>query len=166
MEQKRMTKEQFGVGWLILTAQPWGRYYRGNSVEATIQLELYYKHVDKANAVVWQAVCEYHAQGDHWPSLNELKQSLVNNGGYVERNTLALPSKFRFEEAPWPLKACWTYQQQHECSLKESVLAVLPVWIKDNPNHEDFVEASQFLEKAKANFGMTAQAGNVRAAGV
>lgn len=162
MEQKRMTKEQFGVGWMILTAQPWGRSYRGATAEATIQLELYYKHVDKANPVVWQAVCEHAAQGDHWPSLSELKQTLNNNGGYARPEQVVITSRFSFQEAPWPLKACWTYQKQHECSLKDAALAVLPVWLKDNAHHEDYVDAALFLEKAKTNFGVTGKTGNVR----
>lgn len=162
MEQKRMSKEEFFKGWVLLTSQPWGRSYRGATAEATIQMELYFKHVDKANAVVWQAVCEYHAQSDHWPSLSELKQALVNNGGYIRPEQLAIASRFSFQEAPWPLKACWTYQGQHECSLKEAVLAVLPIWLKDNGQHEDYADAVALLEKAKQNFGVTGKAGNIR----
>lgn len=162
MEQKRMTKEQFGIGWILLTSQPWGRSYRGATVEATIQLELYYKHVDKANAFVWQAVCEQAAQGDHWPSLSELKQSLVHNGGYPRPEQVAIPSRFSFQEAPWPLKACWTYQTEHSCTLKDAALAVLPVWLADNAQHEDYANAAQFVEKAKQNFGLPmGQRGNV-----
>lgn len=160
--QKRMTKAEFGVGWMLLTAQPWGRSYRGATAEASIQLELYYRHVDKANPVVWQAVCEQAAQGDKWPSLSELKQSLVNNGGYVRPEQVAIPSRFSFQEAPWPLKACWTYQRDRECSFKDAALAVLPVWLKDNGQHEDYADAAQLLERAKQNFGMTAKAGNIR----
>jgi len=150
------------TGWILLTSQPWGRFYRGSDVETTIQVELYYKHVDRANPVIWQAVCEHHAQGDHWPSLSELKASLVNNGGYFKADTIALPKHLRYEESPWPLRACFTYQEQHGGTLKEAALAVLPVWIKDNAHHEDYADAAQFLEKAKQNFGMKATAGNVR----
>ena len=162
MVRKRMSKDEFFKGWVLLTSQPWGRAYRGNDPEATIQLELYYRHVDKANPVVWQAVCEYHAQGDRWPSLTDIKASLVNNGGYVQENVLALPRHLRFDEAPWPLKACWTYQEEHGCTLKDAALAVLPVWCKENAHHEDYPDAVGFLGKAKQNFGITAKAGNVR----
>lgn len=161
--KKRMTKEQFGVGWILLTSQPWGRAYRGNTVEATIQLELYYKHVDQANPIVWQAVCEHAAQGDKWPSLSELKASLVNNGGYVERDTRALPSRFQFEEMSWLLKAVWTYAQEHDCTVKAAALEVLPVWLKENPHHEDVGHVAQFLDQARANFGVIGKPGNVRA---
>jgi len=162
MDQKRVSKEEFFKGWVLLTNQPWGRSYRGATAEATIQMELYYKHVDKANAVVWQAVCEQAAQGDHWPSLSELKQSLAHNGGYARPEQLVITSRFSFQEAPWPLKACWTYQRDKECSFKDAALAVLPVWIKDNGQHEDYADAAQLLEKAQNNFGLTGKAGNLR----
>lgn len=151
-----MTKEEFARGWAILTAQPWGKSYRGNTPEATIQVELYYKHVNRANPLVWQAVCESHAQGDRWPGLAELKTSLQANGGYAREDVKKLegPFGFAWEESPWPLKACWTYQKEHECSLREAVLAVLPVWLKENIGHEDYDHAQRFLKKAQENFGM------------
>lgn len=158
-----MTKPQFMTGWMLLTAQPWGKAYRTNTPEATIQLELYYKHVGRANHHVWQAVCEYHAQGERWPSLTELKTSLTNNGGYAHPDQSALPQYFAYTEAPWPLHALWTYQHEHGCTMKDAALAVLPVWIKENPHREDYIGASELLEKAKDNFGIKRQRGNVTA---
>lgn len=78
-----MTKEQFARGWAILTIQPWGKLYRGQGPEATIQAELYYRHVDKADPTVWQAVCESAAtSGEKWPSLSDLKTALTQLGGW------------------------------------------------------------------------------------
>lgn len=107
MDQRRMSKEEFFKGWVLLTNQPWGRNYRGATAEATIQMELYYKHVDKANAVVWQAVCEQAAQGDKWPSLGELKQGLVNHRGYVQEGVKGLTDQRtrRGDEMPEEVRA-------------------------------------------------------------
>ena len=150
-----MTKEEFYRGWALLVAQPWGRTYRGKEAEATIQVELYFKHVNRANPIVWQAVCEAHAQGDHWPGLSELKTSLQANGGYqqVGQKQLEGPMGFAWDEAPWPLKATWTYQKEHDCGLREAALAVIPVWLKENLGHEDYHHAQRFLKQAQENFG-------------
>lgn len=158
-----MTKPQFLAGWMLLTAQPWGKAYRTNTPEATIQIELYYKHVSRANPVVWVAVCEHAAQGDKWPSLSDLKASLANNGGYAHGRTLALPDHTQGGEAPWPLHACWTYQREHGCTFAEAVLAVLPVWARENERHEDYHSALKLLNEARANFGIpqTTQRGNI-----
>jgi hypothetical protein len=86
-----MTKAEFSVGWMMLTAQPWGRWYRGDTAESAIQLELYYKHVSRANPKSWRSVCEQYAQGEKWPSLNDLKASLSNIGGYVQDGVKAIP---------------------------------------------------------------------------
>lgn len=40
-----MTKHEFLQGYGLLTIQPWGKLYRGNGPEATIQMELYYRQV-------------------------------------------------------------------------------------------------------------------------
>lgn len=159
-----MTKQEFLQGYALLTIQPWGKLYRGNGPEATIQMELYYRKVNTANATVWQAVCEAHATGDHWPSLSELKTALQANGGY-RRDQLAIEhDSNQWEEAPEPLAACFAYRTEHDCSLKEAYLAILPVWIKQNPQHADVGRAEALLAKAKANFGMPLnKAGNVRA---
>lgn len=151
-----MTTQEFARGWAILIAQPWGKTYRGNGPEATIQLELYFKHVNRANPIVWQAVCESHAQGDHWPSLSELKTALKANGGYQQDDQKQLegPMGFNWEEAPWPLKATWTYQKEHKCSLRDAALAVIPVWLKENLGHEDYEHAQKFLKQAQENFGI------------
>lgn len=160
-----MTKEHFARGWGLLTIQPWGKLYRGQGPEATIQAELYYRHVDKANPIVWQAVCEAAATGERWPSLSDLKSALQANGGYRQEDQKAIPilTGLQWDEAPWPLKACFTYQKEHDCSLREAVTAVLPVWLAENPRHEDTADAQQLLKQAQDHFGMPIQTGgNVR----
>lgn len=160
-----MTKEEFARGWSLLTIQPWGKLYRGQGPEATIQAELYYRHVNQANPIVWQAVCEQSAAGEKWPSLSDLKSALQANGGYRydERQAIPLLNALQWESAPWPLQACFTYQKEHECTLGEAARTVLPVWLKENPNHEDTGAAQRFLESAKKHFGLPSRrGGNVR----
>lgn len=160
-----MTGEQFARGWALLTIQPWGKLYRGQGPEATIQAELYYRHVDKANPIVWQAVCESAAMGERWPSLSDLKTALQANGGYRQDDQKAIPvlTGLQWEESPWPLKACFTYQKEHECTFGEAVRTVLPVWLAENPQHEDAANAKTLLQSAEQNFGMPRQeGGNVR----
>lgn len=159
-----MTKEQFFIGWTILTTQPWGRAYRGTTPEATIQVELYFKHVNKANPVVWQAVCEAAAMGQRWPSLEELKEGLRANGGYAQADRYALEdfSIFEWEEAPEPLSACFTYAKQNQCLITEAYRVVLPVWLKQNHGHENATRATRLLDQAKKNFGRVGKrVGNV-----
>ena len=95
-----MTKGEFLTGWLVLTAQPWGKPYRGSTPEAAIQLELYYKHVHRANPTVWVAVCEDVAQGDKWPSLSDLKFILQANGGYVLQDQKQIRHRPEYVECP------------------------------------------------------------------
>ncbi len=156
-----MTKEQFARGWAILTIQPWGKLYRGQGPEATIQAELYYRHVDKANPVVWQAVCESAAMGERWPSLSDLKSALQVNGGYRQegQKAIAVLTGLQWESAPWPLKSCFTYQKEHDCTLREAARTVLPVWLKDNPTHEDATAVKLLLRQAQQYFGMARRAG-------
>ena len=160
-----MTKQDFLKGYALLTIQPWGKLYRGNGPEATIQMELYYRKVNTANTIVWQAVCEAHATGERWPSLSDLKTALQANGGYKSA-LLALEHDRagQWQDAPEPLDACFAYRHEHDCSLKDAYLAILPVWIAQNPHHAEIERAELLLSRTKANFGMPLnKAGNVRA---
>lgn len=159
-----MTKQEFLKGYALLTIQPWGKLYRGNGPEATIQMELYWSKVNTANPVVWQAVCEAHATGERWPSLSDLKTALQANGGYRSTlHALEHDSMGQWEDAPEPLAACFAYRREHDCSLKDAYLTILPVWLSQNPDHADRSHAESLLAKAKANFGMPLnKAGNVR----
>lgn len=95
-----MTKAEFMAGYSLLTIQPWGKLYRGNSPEATIQAELYYRNVNSANPVVWQAVCESHATGERWPSLSDLKAAINALGGYRQDGQAAITHQPEYVECP------------------------------------------------------------------
>lgn len=95
-----MTKAEFLTGWTILTTQPWGKVYRGTTLEATVQVEFYYKHVDRANPDVWVSVCESAAQGDRWPSLSDLKSALQAKGGYMQVGQRQLTHEPVYSDCP------------------------------------------------------------------
>jgi len=78
-----MNRPEFLRGWMLLTAQPWGRSYRSdpNSTSsepspAKIQAELYYKALSFAYPPAWVEVCETMASGEKWPSISECKEAL------------------------------------------------------------------------------------------
>ena len=85
-----MTLKEFMQGWMLLTAQPWGRPYRQESTVAgrepsagEIQAELYFQTVRTYHGESWQRACVMYARGERWPSLDaiiptmELAQSPV-----------------------------------------------------------------------------------------
>jgi hypothetical protein len=157
-----MTESEFQTGWDFLIAQPWGKPYREGAM-AKIQLTLYWKQLKTNDPYVWQAVAEYAATGDHWPSLGELKQSIHLNSTRTPEGICARNATIPFQDAPWPLQICWTYQAQHHCTLKEAALTMLPAWLAENPHHEDYADARLFLEKAQQNFGLPLRKeGNIR----
>lgn len=70
-----------------------------------------------------------------------------------------------FDDAPEVLSACFAYQREHECTLKEAYSTIIPVWTAQNPAHEDVGRATDLLAKAQRNFGMPLnRGGNVKAA--
>lgn len=78
-----MTRLEFAKGWLLLTAQPWGKWYRstgqtttGEPSPAEIQSELYYKALAQYGSDLWFQACQIQATGEHWPSIDALKQCL------------------------------------------------------------------------------------------
>lgn len=79
-----MTRQDFLRGWLLLTAQPWGRTYRSDNTNplnsepspAKIQAELYYKALAYAYVPAWLEVAELLASGEKWPSITECKEAL------------------------------------------------------------------------------------------
>lgn len=157
-----MTKAEFIAGYSLLTVQPWGKLYRGNSPEATIQAELYYRHVNQANPHVWQAICEANATGERWPSLADLKNALQANGGYIQDGQAAIegPKELDWSEAPEPLDSIFAYAKANDCPITEAMRNVLPVWTRDNGTHEDIGRAKRLLANAqRATMG---QVGNVR----
>lgn len=86
-----MTKGEFLTGWAILTAQPWGRQYRGTTSEATIQIEFYYKKFERGNVASWQQACEQAATGDRWPSVSDLMHAMREYGGFAQDPARAIP---------------------------------------------------------------------------
>lgn len=95
-----MTKPEFLQGFALLTSQPWGKTYRGQTPEAAIQVELYYKHVSKANPRIWQKVCEAAATGEKWPSLSDLKTALHQCGGWSQDGQAQIQHKPQYIECP------------------------------------------------------------------
>lgn len=79
-----MNRPEFLRGWLLLTAQPWGRTYRSENMNplntepspAKIQCELYYKALAYAYVPAWLEVAELLAGGDSWPSITDCKEAL------------------------------------------------------------------------------------------
>ena len=79
-----MNRQEFLRGWLLLTAQPWGRTYRSDNTNplnsepspAKIQAELYYKALAYAYVPAWLEVAELLAAGEKWPSITECKEAL------------------------------------------------------------------------------------------
>jgi hypothetical protein len=78
-----MNRVEFAKGWLLLTAQPWGKWYRstgqtttGEPSPAEIQSEFYYKALAQYGADLWFHACQVQATGEHWPSVAILKQCL------------------------------------------------------------------------------------------
>jgi hypothetical protein len=78
-----MNRVEFAKGWLLLTAQPWGKWYRSTGQTTTrepspaeIQSEFYYKALAQHGADQWFHACQIQATGEHWPSVDALKQCL------------------------------------------------------------------------------------------
>lgn len=79
-----MNRPEFLRGWLLLTAQPWGRTYRSDNANplnsepspAKIQAELYYKALCYAYVPAWLEVAELLAAGEKWPSIHECKEAI------------------------------------------------------------------------------------------
>ena len=78
-----MNRLEFAKGWLLLTAQPWGKWYRstgqtttGEPSPAEIQSEFYYKALAQYGSDLWFQACQIQATGEHWPSIDALKQCL------------------------------------------------------------------------------------------
>lgn len=95
-----MTRPEFLQGFMLLASQPWGKTYRGQTPEAMIQVELYYKHVSKANAEAWARVCESAATGEKWPSLSDLKAALHHCDGWAQKGQARLQHKPQYVECP------------------------------------------------------------------
>lgn len=85
-----MTREEFLAGWTLLLMQPWA--WRFNQVgkngmptgDALGQLDLYFQKVRRADPNAWLEVARRFAEGEKWPSAQEIYQSLISvNSKYV-----------------------------------------------------------------------------------
>lgn len=152
-----MDYEQFYRGWLALIAQPWGQRYqdRGNLTDEQrmtirIQQELYFKRLAFCNPYLWESICESFATGDHWPSIDELKQAIQSNSPSEKPTALLEPN---WSLAPEPLALLMAYHKREAVTIKEAATKILPDWIKSNPQHADAPDARLFLKSAQGNFG-------------
>lgn len=77
-----MTKSEFAAGWKLLILQPWGWRYRSltsegkPSEESRLQMELYYNRLHWGHPQAWLDVVNLYVEGEEWPSIQALKQSL------------------------------------------------------------------------------------------
>lgn len=100
-----MERTEFIRGWILLTTQPWGKAYRsttqtsviGEPNPAEVQAELYYKSLQYSYPPAWIEACECLAQGDHWPSISECKETLKHAKAQPpQRKALAAPDRGPF----------------------------------------------------------------------
>lgn len=153
-----MDYEQFYRGWLALVAQPWGQRYQDRSnlseeqrATIRIQQELYFKRLSFCNEYLWESICESFATGDHWPSIDELKRAISANSPQQKQEKLIAPE---WSNAPEPLALVMAHHKRESVTIKEATLAVLPGWLKSNPEHSDAPDARDFLQSAQGNFGL------------
>lgn len=142
----------------MLVSQPWGGRYQDRTshtseqrATAQIQQELYYKRLAFCNPYLWVAVCESFAAGDHWPSIDELKQAIRANQPEEKPAKLLAPN---WSLAPEPVAILMAHHKREACTIRDAALTVLPGWIKENPEHSDAADARAFLQSARGYFGM------------
>jgi hypothetical protein len=145
-----MTKDEFKVGWDLLTAQPWGKRYatvndKASAATAATQLQFYFRKLGQFPFMLWYTECELYAAGDHWPSVDEIKQASNN----------ALPKLQRIEqhrertEIPEPIAKSLAHSEAHGVTFLEGMRAVLPGWCQENPNHPDHARAEKLYQQFK-----------------
>lgn len=123
-----MNRPEFLRGWLLLTAQPWGRTYRSDNTNplnpepspAKIQCELYFKALCYAYVPAWLEVAELLAAGEKWPSITECKEAL--------RHAKAKPTVPVIEMH----EAGWITQEEFGVDLYEIVKII--AMMKDAPD--------------------------------
>lgn len=145
----QIPKEDFLRGWDLLLAQPWGKRYatvqdKATAATAATQLAFYYRKLGTCQTVSWLAACDLFAQGDHWPSVEELRSA-----AYVHApKPLRLTSAIEQEICP-VLSLSFAYAKAQSVTLLEAMQIILPQWCRDNPTHEDWAMAQAMLEKVK-----------------
>jgi len=112
---------------------------------ASVQADLYYRKFQRVNPFVWHAVCDLFAEGDHWPSIDELKWAVRENSHEPERPAL---------EGPLPkeddlIAQLFRYCQSHDVSMYGAALDVIPPWLEAHPEEPDRDRAERFLAQAQ-----------------
>lgn len=118
---------------------------------AQIQQELYFKRLSYCNPYLWESICESFATGDHWPSIDELKRAISANSPDEKPAPLIEPN---WSHAPEPLALVMAYHKREGGTIRDAALAVLPGWLKVNPQHSDAEDARDFLKSAYGYFGV------------
>lgn len=142
----------------MLITQPWGKLYQDRMglteeqrATARLQQELYYKRLAFCNPYLWEAVCESHASGDHWPSIDELKKAIAMNSPQPKKEKLIDPD---WTNSPEPLALVMAHAKRESVSVRDASKAVLPDWLKQNREHVDYDDAVAFLTSAEGGFGV------------
>lgn len=85
-----MTQAEFSKGWKLLLLQPWAARYRSMtaagqpSEEARCQMEFYFAKLQWADSRAWLHAADLFAQGNAWPSINDLRSAIQQvNHRYV-----------------------------------------------------------------------------------
>ena len=101
-----MTLKEFTQGWMLLTAQPWGRAYRQEPTTSTgepsageIQSEFYFQTVRAYHGEAWKKACVEHAKGERWPSLDALTSTMDLAHSPVLKLTAPNPPGVSMEDA-------------------------------------------------------------------
>jgi len=158
-----MTKEEFMVGWDLLTTQPWGQRYakvndKASAITAATQLQFYFNKLNQFSSELWTAECELYAAGDHWPSVDELKQSCYNVFPKLRR----IEYQADCEEAPEPIALIMAHAEAHSTTFLDALQAVLPKWCKENPMHQDHDRAAALYRQ----FSLVKPQGNINTVSV
>lgn len=144
-----MTREEFAKGWVFLTVQPWGKRYAGTDGAAMVQSELYYKKFCHTNAYVWQGCCEIFAEGDHWPSIEQFRQTIRNNTPQIK--PFCLPNQAVADEDYYPRQVVMAWAQH---GRSKPLLTFAEKYLQpflDNPkyNCEEKERAVQFVVRLR-----------------
>jgi len=136
-----MTRDEFMGGWVMLTIQPWGRRYSGADPTGILQQEFYFRRLERYRADVWDVTADLFASGDHWPSVEEIRQAINSS----------LPARFQLtyepdgQEKPELLLKIEAYRHlaiekpvgPKTKTILDAAEAVVPAFEREHPGHED-----------------------------
>lgn len=141
-----MTRSEFLKPYLMLVIQPWGKRYGMQTPEGELQSDLYFKRLGHANPYVWEALCELFAQGDHWPSIDEIKLAMRQNSRDEK------PKKLPGPEVPedYPPRLIREYANTHNLTVRDACLKLLPTWLREHPEDPERERVAAFLAQAES----------------